>query len=139
MDTKRDVDNNRNNLMYYNQMLRESEMKKNSKRRQDVVSTSFSSQEVEFSNYLLAPNGYEGIFYTIYFLAIPYAVGTVFLFFFIADASFGNFKLLDMSSFLIVWLMGYEIVATLLLIGIFLSFLRHDDKSKKKHRHHKHR
>ncbi|MDD5399943.1 MAG: hypothetical protein PHQ93_02005 [Sulfurimonas sp.] len=139
MDTKRDFDNNRNNLMYYNQMLRESEIKKNSKRRHDIASTSFSSQEVEFSNYLLAPNGYEGIFYTIYFLTIPYAVGTVFLFFFIADASYGNFKLLDMSSFLIVWLMGYEIVATLLLIAIFLSFLRHDDKSKKKHRHHNHR
>jgi len=139
MDTKRDSDNSRNNLMYYNQMLRESEMKKNAKRRQDNISTSFSSQEVDFGNYLLAPSGYEGIFYTIYFLTIPYAVGTVFLFFFIADANYSNFKLLDISSFLVVWLMGYEIVATLLLIAIFLSFLRHDDKSKKKHRHPNHR
>ncbi len=130
MDKNRDLDNHRNNAMYYNQMLRENRVKKSSSKKQNTALATFSSQKVYFSDYVFAVEGYESIFYTIYFLMIPYIVGAVFLFFFVAKGDYDNFMLLDTSAFLIVWMIGYEIVATLLLISIFISFLRYDKKPK---------
>lgn len=130
MDDKRDLDNHRNNMMYYNQMVRDGRAKKSSNVGRVAAQASFSSQKVDFSDYLLAPSGYEGIFYTIYFLTIPYVLGATFLFFFIAKGNYGNFMLLDTTAFLIVWMIGYEIIASLLLIAIFISFLRYEKKPK---------
>lgn len=133
MDSKRDLDNRRNNTMYYNQMLKENRVRGSVNKKQPPVSTSFGSQKVDFKDYVFAPEGYEGIFYTLYFLMIPYMVGAVFLFLFVAGADYNNFMLLEISAFFIVWMMGYEIVATLLLIAIFISFLRYEKKPKKRH------
>lgn len=132
MDKNRDSGNHRNNAMYYNQMLRENRTV-SSDRKQRVVSVSFSSQKVYASDYVFAVEGYEGIFYTLYFFTIPYIAGAIFLFLFIAKADYENFMLLDTSAFFIVWMIGYEIIATLLLIAIFISFLRYDKKPKKRY------
>ncbi|MGE4397095.1 MAG: hypothetical protein AB7D34_06580 [Sulfurimonas sp.] len=136
MDNKRDPDNHRNNQMYYNQMLRERAYKQTRARNQEVqTNSSFASQKVDFSDHVFVIEGYEGIFYTIYFLSIPYLTGAIFLFFFVAGGSYDNFMLLEMNAFFIVWLIGYEIVATLILIAIFISFLKYDRTPKKKNRH----
>ncbi len=127
MDHKIDDNNSRNNLMYYNQLIRDKKNKKNPKIKK---STSFSSQTIDLSKYSLAPEGYEGIIYTLYFLIVPYFFGAVFLFFVVAHGDFSNFMLLDTSAFLIVWAIGYEIVASILLLIIFFSFLQYDDKAK---------
>ena len=130
MDSKEDIENHQHNLLYFNQMIERNEHKKGRKKALKKIPKSFSSQKVDLSDYLVAPEGYEGIVYTIYFLVIPYIVGLIFLFLFVAGGDFANFKLMEMkaSAFLIVWMIGYEIVATLLLVGIFISFLRYDDK-----------
>jgi hypothetical protein len=133
MDSKRDLDNRRNNTMYYNQMLRENRVRESTNKKEKSAPVSFSSQKVDFQDYVFAPDGYEGIFYTLYFLMIPYIVGAVFLFFFVAGADYDNFMLLEFSAFFIVWMMGYEIVAALLLISIFISFLRYEKKPKKRY------
>jgi small-conductance mechanosensitive channel len=114
--------------MYYNQIVEKKLKNEPIKRADKKVSASFASQKVDFSDYLVAPEGYEAVVYPLYFLSIPYITGAVFLFLFIAGGSFTNFKLLDTSAFLIVWMIGYEIVATVLLIAIFISFLKHDNK-----------
>ena len=135
MDTKRDPDNHRNNQMYYNQMLRDKSYRQSREKSREVEpKPSFASQKVDFSDHLFIVEGYEGIFYTLYFLSVPYIVGAVFLFFFIAGGSYDNFMLLEMNAFLIVWLIGYEIVASLILIAIFISFLNYDRTPKKKSR-----
>ena len=126
MDYKIDDNNSRNNMMYYNQLLRNQKNKKNQKVPKPVT---FSSQKIDFSKYSLAPAGYEGIMYTLYFLIIPYIFGAVFLFFVVAHGNFSNFKLLDASAFLIVWVIGYEIVASILLLTIFISYLKYDVKA----------
>lgn len=133
MDDRRDLDNRRNNTMYYNQMLRENRVRESSSKKQSSAPATFSSQKVDVSDYVFAPEGYEGIFYTIYFLMIPYLVGALFLLLFVAKGDYNNFMLLDMSAFLIVWMIGYEIVATLLLIAIFISFLRYEKNPKKRY------
>ncbi len=137
MDNKRDLDNHRNNQMYYNQMLREKAYKQSREKSREVeTKPSFASQKVDFSDHVFVIEGYEGIFYTIYFLTVPYISGAIFLFFFVAGGSYDNFMLLEMNAFLIVWLIGYEIVATLILIAIFISFLKYDRTPKKKNKRH---
>lgn len=133
MDNKRDLDNRRNNTMYFNQMLRENRVRESVNKKEKSAPTSFGAQKVDFKEYVFAPEGYEGFFYTAYFLMVPYIVGAVFLFFSVAGADYDNFMLLDISAFFIVWMIGYEIVATLLLIAIFSSFLRYEKKPKKRY------
>lgn len=99
---------------------------------------SFSSQEVDLSDYFFIADGYEGFFYTLYLIAIPYIVGAVFLFLFVAKGDFSNFMLLDINAFFVVWLIGYEVVATFILIAIFMSFLRYDKKTSSRKHHHYH-
>lgn len=133
MGSNKDLDNHSSNAMYYNQTLGENRSRVSSGKKQSTDAVSFNSQKIYLSNYAFAVEGYEGIFYTFYFLAIPYITGAIFLFFFIAKANYENFMLLDTSAFLIVWIIGYEIIAILLLIAIFISFLRYEKKPKKKH------
>ncbi|MDB2562820.1 hypothetical protein N9X61_04375 [Sulfurimonas sp.] len=122
MANYRELDNKVHNSMYYNQILREAE---NKKVRKVSKQNDFGSKEVDFSKYLIVPNGYEGIGYTLYFILLPYIVGITFLFFYVARAAYTNFALLDLSSFLIVWAIGYEITGAIILFFIFLAFLKH--------------
>jgi hypothetical protein len=127
MDRERDLDNHRNNTMYYNQLLRENKTKSKTQ-RSSYETTSFAQKKVDFSDYLPIIVGYEGIFYTFYFIAIPYLIGATFLFFAVAGGKLEHFMLLEFSAFLVVWMIGYEVVAALILIAILISFFKHDSK-----------
>jgi len=120
----------KSNLIYFTQMQ---ELKKTMHSKKD--SDSFSSQNINFKDYLAMPDGYEVIFYSIYFILIPYLTGAILLFFFVAGASFENFELLEFKNFMVVWIMGYEVVATLTLISILISFLKYDDDFDQTPRH----
>ena len=120
MSMRRNFGNTNNNARYYNQMLRAAE-KKVSKQRQPK---NFGSQEIDFSDYLIIPRGYEGISYTFYIIAIPYLIGLSFLFLYVAEGVYGDFSLLDLNSFLIIWAIGYEITGALILLFIFLAYLK---------------
>ena len=112
------------NMSYYNNILRKDKKKKNVHKKK---SASFAKKEVDFSDYLYVPEGLEPLVYTIYFVAIPYIVGLAFLFFAIAGSDWQNFKLVEISAFFIVWIIGYEIVASIILVSIFIAFLRYDN------------
>lgn len=131
MEDKRDIESHRKNELYYNQMLKNKGGRRPHENKHEFANTSFSSQKVEFSDYVYVMEGYEGIFYTLYFLAVPYIAGAIFLFLFVAGGNYENFKLLEMNAFLIIWLIGYEIVATLILLAIFISFLKYEKVSDK--------
>ena len=73
--------------------------------------------------------------YPLYFVFIPYVTGAILLFFFVAGASFENFKLLEFNNFIVVWLLGYEVVATLILVSILVAFLKYDDNTTETKRH----
>jgi len=110
------------NLYYYNQMIQ------NSTSAAITKKVSFGSQKVELRDFLFVPEQLEAVFYTLYGLFIPYVTGVIFLFFFVAGGSFENFKLLNMDAFLIIWLIGYEIVASLALMWIMILYLRYDSQ-----------
>lgn len=128
MSKIRELNNTKHNSAYYNKMLRAQEKKggKNS----PLKKSSFASKKVDFSQYLVVPSDYEGIAYTVYFILIPYIVGITFLFFYVARAAYTNFSLLDLSSFLIIWFIGYEITAGIILFFIFISFIKHLQNDK---------
>jgi hypothetical protein len=111
--------------MYYNQLKRDNELKR--KKRVRKKNNSFGSKEVDLTKIVWAPDGYEGFFAFAYFLIIPYIVGAIFLFFAVAGAEFDSFMKLNTAAYFIVWAIGYEIVATLSLLVIFIMFLKHDD------------
>lgn len=119
-----EFDREEHNMVYYNQILRSDKKKKITKKKK---AQSFAKQEVNFKDYLYIPDGWEPILYAVYFVLIPYVTGAIFLFLTIAGADFANFKLLNMAAFFIVWIIGYEIVATVLLIAILIMFLKYDD------------
>jgi len=135
MGNTRDNRNSQNSTMYYNQMVRDSRVpKRGTKKIEKVKAKSFGSQKIDFSNIVFAPEGYESIFYTIYFFTIPYVVGLIFIFLFVAGATYENFMLLDMKSFFIVWAIGYEVVAAMSLIYIaylYVTYISEDSKKKK--------
>ncbi len=132
MEHSVDVISKRKNEVYYDYMLREDKLndEQEIKRPKPVkkVKKSFGSQEIRLKDLSFAPDGWEGVFYTGYFILIPYIVGNLFLFFVITGGVFENYKLLDTSAFFIIWAIGYEIVASITLTWIFISFLKYDTK-----------
>lgn len=95
--------------------------KRNEKRRQQV---SFAQQDVDVKAYIVAPEGYEAFMFTIYFLSIPYLMGLSFLYLFVAQASFTHFLNFKISSFFVIWAIGYEITAVIILALITWSFIK---------------
>lgn len=85
----------------------------------------FGSQKVNINDFILSPEGWETVMFSIYFITIPYISGALFLFLFIAHASVTKIFVLDFSAFFIVWTIGYETIATLVLISIFISYLNY--------------
>ncbi len=86
----------------------------------------FLHREFDYKNYIFAPEGYEGIMLFFYIMTIPYLVALAFLFLFIARSSFELFLELNLTSYFIVWAIGYEICAVLALIIFFYSWFSDD-------------
>lgn len=95
--------------------------KRNSKRRTEA---SFAQQEVDIKAYIIAPEGYEAFMFTVYFITVPYLVGLAFLYLFIAKASFSHFLNFKINSFFVIWMIGYEVVAVIILTLIAYAFVK---------------
>jgi len=112
------------NKKYYQNMSTITTQKRKKKKEKVNKSTSFASRKVDFSSFLLVPKNYEALSYSLYILLIPYSVGNLFLFFAVGGGELSNYSLLDKSAFLIVWAIGYEIVAILSLIWITILYIK---------------
>jgi len=98
---------------------------------------SFSSQDVQLTKsrgFIIFPDGYEEIFLGIYFILIPYITGLLFVFLYVSNVQTEIFKELAKAqdSFIMLWIVGYEIDAIILLLLIFWSFLTSEDDTNKK-------
>lgn len=85
----------------------------------------FLNQTIDYRDFILVPEGYEGIVVALYILIIPYLSGLLFLYLFIARASYEYFLNFTLSSVAVIWAIGYEVCAVLILVGIFLAWLKH--------------
>ena len=95
--------------------------KRNARRRKEA---SFAQKEIDVKAYVIAPEGYETFMFSIYFLTIPYLAGLAFLYLFIAKASFTHFLNFKISSFFVIWAIGYEILAVISLLLIAYAFAK---------------
>lgn len=96
-------------------------------------SSKFSKQEVDMTQTpLFFPEGYETIFMAIYFITLPYLAGTLFQYFYIADAKIEIFlAVYEKSMFMLIWAIGYEIIAAIILLYIIkLAFSFRSTKRK---------
>lgn len=97
-------------------------------------SSKFSQREVDLSETpLFFPEGYEKLFIAIYFVSLPYIAGLMFQFFYIAEGKKELFlSLNEQASFILTWAIGYEIIASIILLYIVkmaISFANENRKS----------
>lgn len=104
------------------------------KKKQKKQPKTYGQKEVDFSEILPLPDGYEKLFLAIYFVTIPYAAGLIFLFIFVAHGRIDNFLSLDIAMFVAVWAIGYEIVGSLSLIIIFYKMYNYNKMMRQKER-----
>lgn len=90
----------------------------------------FLQREFDYRDYIFAPEGYEGVMLFFYIMTIPYLVALSFLFLFIAKSSYQLFLSFDLTSFLIIWAIGYEICAILAIIIFFYSWFSDDSSDE---------
>lgn len=96
-------------------------------------SKKFSKQKVDLTQTpLFFPEGFEKIFLAIYFATLPYIAGLIFLFTYLAEGKPELFlSLNDKSSFMLTWVMGYEIIAAIILLWIVKMALGFANESRK--------
>jgi len=79
---------------------------------------------------LFFPAGSEHIFLILYFISLPYIAGILFLFIYVSQIKLDIFKKLwNDSSYVMVWAIGYEILATLILLLILKSALKYSKEA----------
>lgn len=110
------VENARENAKTYQQ--------ENLKTRRQMEEGFFQKSH-DYRDFVLSPEGYEGIVVALYILTIPYLTGLLFLFLLVAKASYEYFLQFNLASFFVIWAIGYEVCAALILIGIFLAWLKY--------------
>ena len=99
-------------------------------------SNGFGEQEVDLTETpLFFPQGFEKIFLALYFILLPYIAGLLFLFFYVAGGKVELFlSLNDESSFILTWAIGYEMLATLILLFIVKIAISFSIENSKKGR-----
>ena len=86
----------------------------------------FIHREFDYRDYIFAPEGYEGVVLSLYIAVIPYLIALAFLFVFIAKSSYQYFLEFNLSSYFIIWAIGYEVCAVLAIIIFFYSWFADD-------------
>ena len=98
-------------------------LKRNNKRRV-VRKQSFAQKEIDVKAFIIAPEGYEAFMFTVYGVTLPYLFGLAFLYMFVAKGNFVQFLNVKLSSFFIIWMIGYEVIAVISLTLIGYAFIK---------------
>lgn len=94
----------------------------NTRRQQE---DDFFNKSLDYRDFVFSPEGYEGIVFGLYLLILPYLAGLLFLYLFVAKASYEYFLVFNLTSFAIIWAIGYEVCAVSIIVGIFLAWFKH--------------
>jgi hypothetical protein len=82
---------------------------------------SFLSQNINISDYInLSENSINTIIFSA-FLLIPYITGIIFIFLIIAKANIKIFQEIDIDEYFVYWSIGYEILASIMILLIIKS------------------
>jgi hypothetical protein len=83
----------------------------------------FMQQDVHPSGFELIPEGYRGITYFMLFLFVPKLIGMGFFFFYMAGGDIELYRQVHTGGALLDWVIGYEIVAAVVLLYIAKQLL----------------
>ncbi|MBN2870063.1 MAG: hypothetical protein JXK04_03815 [Campylobacterales bacterium] len=97
------------------------------KKEEDFFAKSFSIRD-----YVFSPQGFEGPMMVVYTAAIPYLAGVAFLFLYVAESQFEFFVEFSLTSVFVIWAIGYEVCAALLIAGISLAWIKHRSSRRKR-------
>ena len=126
--SQEDSEIHRRNTLYFDQMV---DMKrsrpKQVKKKEKEKGGSFGSQVIDFKDYLIIPDGYEYIAYSLYIMLIPYIVGGITLFFTVTGRNWEYLAKFNDEGAFIIWLIGYEVSTVLMLLYIMYLFFAYDD------------
>jgi len=117
---------------------KQSKPKRSVRTPREASSAGFSAAQKEGVDlqktpFLFFPPGKEMLFLAIYFAVLPYITGLIFLFFYISEGKASIFKAIGVqSNFFLVWTIGYEILATLVVVWIIATALRISIRNSKK-------
>ncbi|MEY3090988.1 MAG: hypothetical protein RL113_1304 [Pseudomonadota bacterium] len=101
--------------------------------QREKINVKFSQKKVTFAETpLFFPEGYEQLFLALYFVTLPYIIGIIFLFFFIAKGKGSVLMALRDQNFFLVWAIGYEIIAGFIFIWIIKMALGFSKAKKTK-------
>lgn len=101
----------------YKELHQTKEKKSHEKR----TKKSFLTQKVNINDLLNLPEGTMNLLLFIAFLVVPYTVGIIFIFVVIARASLDTFKGIHTSEYALYWAIGYEVIASILILLIIKS------------------
>jgi len=110
-------------------------LKRIKKRRNTMIKAENYLQkpvDLQKTPFLFFPPGKEGLFLGIYVAILPYITGLLFIFFYVAQgkpAVFGSVTVSSGTNFFLVWMIGYEILAMIILIWITKSAITHSIKN----------
>ena len=89
------------------------------------IEEGYFNQTVDYRQYVLSPDGYEGAMLSLYIALIPYVAGLAFLFLFVAQGQLEYFIEFNLTSFFIIWAIGYEVCAAMMLGAIFFGWIKY--------------
>ncbi len=98
----------------------EKQRKRKAKTRDKLAE--FMSADVHDSEFGIIPEGYGGISYLTFLIFAPWLAGLAFMFFYVAGGDINTFNGIKDSS-LLTWVIGYEIIAALVLLLIFKKLI----------------
>ena len=97
------------------------ELSQEKKKPKKKNSESFLRQKVNINELLNLSEGITNLLLFIAFLLIPYIVGIVFIFVVIAHVNLNTFTKIYTNEYLLYWAIGYEIIATTIILIIIKS------------------
>jgi len=84
-------------------------------------SKNFLYRDVNINYFQHLPKGVQKFLFIGFSILFPYIIGTIFIFFALAYASLETYYNLQMNSFMLSWIIGYECLAFILLLFIIKS------------------
>ncbi len=81
----------------------------------------FLKKKISITDYINLSEGIATVVFFISFLIIPYIIGIGFIFIIIAQASLDAFKSININEYSVFWAIGYEVIASVLLLFIVKS------------------
>ena len=92
---------------------------RNSKKKE--TQQNFLRKEIHISDYINLSENSINTLLLITFVFLPYTTGIAFIFFVIARASLEVFEGINLTDYLVYWAIGYEILASILILIIIKS------------------